>query len=60
MSAALSFRTIFALIPSIVLAVLVLKSIGVLDDGKRSLRQFRPVLNAILRLSAVATAERSQ
>ena len=40
MSAALSFRTIFALIPTIVLAALFLKSVGVLEDGKRSLRQF--------------------
>lgn len=40
MSAALSFRTIFAMIPSIVLAVLVLKSVGVLEDGKDSLRDF--------------------
>ncbi|MCG8409563.1 MAG: YihY family inner membrane protein [Phycisphaerales bacterium] len=40
MSAALSFRTIFAMIPAIVLAVLVLKSVGVLDDGKKSLREF--------------------
>ena len=40
MSAALSFRTIFALIPAIVLVVLVLKSMGVLEDGKRSLHKF--------------------
>ena len=40
MSAALAFRTIFAMIPAIVLAILVLKSVGVLEDGKRSLRTF--------------------
>jgi membrane protein len=40
MSAALSFRTIFALIPVLVLAFLVLKSVGVLEDGKRGLRGF--------------------
>ena len=38
MSAALSFRTIFALIPTLVLVVLILKSLGVLADGKQSLR----------------------
>ncbi len=40
MSAALSFRTIFALVPAMVLALLVMKSVGVLEDGKRSLRSF--------------------
>ena len=40
MSAALSFRTIFAMVPALVLALLVLKSLGTLEDGKRSLRQF--------------------
>ncbi len=40
MSAALSFRTIFALIPVLVLAFLVLKSVGVLEDGKQGLRGF--------------------
>ena len=40
MSAALSFRTIFALIPVIVLAFLVLRSIGAVEDGKRSLHRF--------------------
>ncbi|MDK1032790.1 MAG: YhjD/YihY/BrkB family envelope integrity protein, partial [Planctomycetia bacterium] len=39
MSAALSFRTIFAMIPVIVVAFLVLKSVGVLKDSKESLRQ---------------------
>ena len=38
MSAALSFRTIFAMVPAMVLALLVLKSVGVLEDGKQSLR----------------------
>lgn len=40
MSAALSFRTIFALVPALVLAVLVLKSVGVLEDSKQTLRRF--------------------
>ncbi len=40
MSSALSFRTIFALIPLIVLAFLAAKSLGVLEDSKRSLRTF--------------------
>jgi membrane protein len=40
MSAALSFRTVFAMIPVLVLALLVLKSVGALEDSKRSLRTF--------------------
>jgi YihY family inner membrane protein len=40
MSAALSFRTIFALIPTIVLVVVVMRSVGMLEQGKQSLRQF--------------------
>jgi membrane protein len=40
MSSALSFRTIFALVPILILAFLLLKSVGVLDDSKRVLRQF--------------------
>ncbi len=40
MSAALSFRTIFALIPVLVLALLALKSVGMLEEGKRGLRRF--------------------
>ena len=40
MSSALSFRTIFALVPILILAFLILKSVGVLDDSKRVLRQF--------------------
>ena len=40
MSAALSFRTIFALIPTLVLAFLFIKSIGVVEDGKQALRKF--------------------
>lgn len=38
MSAALSFRTIFAMVPVLVLAFLVLKSVGVLEDSKQALR----------------------
>ncbi len=40
MSAALSFRTVFAMIPVLVLVVLMLKSVGALEDSKRSLRRF--------------------
>jgi membrane protein len=40
MSAALSFRTVFAMIPVLVLALLMLKSIGALEDSKHSLRSF--------------------
>jgi membrane protein len=40
MSAALSFRTIFALIPTLVLAFLVARSFGALEDSKQSLRTF--------------------
>lgn len=39
MSAALSFRTIFAMIPLLVLSFLMLRSIGVVEDGKLALRQ---------------------
>lgn len=40
LSAALSFRTIFALIPTLVIAFLAAKSLGSLEDSKRSLRAF--------------------
>jgi len=40
MSAALSFRTIFALIPTIVLAFLGASALGVMADAKQSLRAF--------------------
>lgn len=40
MSAALSYRTIFALVPVLVLGLLVAKSLGALEDSKRSLRAF--------------------
>ena len=40
MSAALSFRTIFTLIPTLVLAVMVMKPFGLLEDSKASLRNF--------------------
>lgn len=40
MSAALSFRTIFALIPALVLALLAASTFGFLDDSKHSLRKF--------------------
>ena len=37
MCAALSFRTIFTIIPVLILGFLVLKSIGVVEDGERTL-----------------------
>lgn len=40
MSAALSFRTIFALVPTLVLALLAANTFGVLEDRKRGLRDF--------------------
>jgi membrane protein len=40
MSAALSFRTIFALVPLLVLAFLVLKSVGIVDENKQLLQKF--------------------
>lgn len=40
MSAALTYRTIFAMIPVLILGLLVAKAIGTLEDGKRSLRTF--------------------
>lgn len=38
MSAELSYRTIFALVPALVLSVLVLRALGVTDRGKRDLQ----------------------
>lgn len=43
MSAALSFRTIFAMIPVLVFAFLVLRFVGVIDDSKQSLQHFMEV-----------------
>ncbi len=40
MSAALSFRTIFALIPLLVLSFLMLKSLHIVEDNKQLLRSF--------------------
>ncbi|HRX85457.1 MAG TPA: YhjD/YihY/BrkB family envelope integrity protein [Phycisphaerae bacterium] len=53
LSAALSFRTIFALIPLLIFALLVLKSIGVVEDSKQSLRQFLDV-SGFNRIATVA------
>ena len=39
MSAALSFRTIFAMVPVLVLAVVVMKSVGFAEDGKRVVKE---------------------
>ncbi|MCL2701908.1 MAG: YihY family inner membrane protein [Phycisphaerae bacterium] len=43
MSAALSFRTIFAIIPVMILAFLLLKGAGMVDRGKEQLRHFLEV-----------------
>jgi len=40
MSSALSFRTIFALIPTIIVAFLAMKSLGIVEDSKQMLREF--------------------
>ena len=40
MSSALSFRTIFALVPLVIVAFLALKSLGVVEDSKRYLHDF--------------------
>jgi membrane protein len=40
MSAALSFRTIFAMVPILVLVFLILKSVGVVDNSKKMLHEF--------------------
>ncbi len=40
MSSALSFRTIFALVPLLILSFLALKSLGVVENRKELLRQF--------------------
>jgi len=40
LSSALSFRTIFAMIPTIVLAILVLKQVGGFESSKENLHQF--------------------
>jgi YihY family inner membrane protein len=39
-SSALSFRTIFAMVPILVLAILIMKSVGLVEEGKKSLRAF--------------------
>ena len=40
LSSALSFRTIFAMIPTIVLGILVLKQVGGFESSKENLHQF--------------------
>jgi membrane protein len=40
MSSALSFRTIFAMVPLVIVAFLALKSLGVVEDSKAYLRDF--------------------
>lgn len=40
MSSALSFRTIFALVPTSIVAFLAMKSLGIVEDSKQMLREF--------------------
>ncbi|MBE3068843.1 MAG: YihY/virulence factor BrkB family protein [Planctomycetes bacterium] len=56
MSAALSFRTIFALVPMIIVAFLAMKSLGVVEDSKQILRDFldRSGLSQITYVEAAA------
>lgn len=58
LSAALSFRTIFALIPSLVLAFLFMRSVGMVADGKQVMRQFMETsgLTKIIAVRDVGTA----
>jgi membrane protein len=56
MSAALSFRTIFALIPLLIFALLTLKSIGVIEDGKDYVRQVLDVAG-LTRIETVVAEE---
>lgn len=56
MSAALSFRTIFALVPTIILAFLMLKSLGVVEDQKQMLRDLMQEMG----LSQISYVEESQ
>jgi len=56
MSSALSFRTIFALIPTLILAFLMLKSLGVVQDKRQALQDFLRELG----LSQIAYVEQSQ
>ena len=62
MSSALSFRTIFALVPTIVLAVVALKTFGAFDRGRQSLRKILDssgFTNIVLPESQPATAPAS-
>jgi len=38
-SAALSFKTVFVMVPAVVVALLVMKPLGMMDQGKRDLRE---------------------
>src|SRR5512140_108706 len=58
MSAALCYRTIFTLIPILVLALLVAKSLGALEDSKRSLREFLEA-SGFAQIAAVQDADPS-
>ncbi|MBI5863077.1 MAG: YihY/virulence factor BrkB family protein [Planctomycetes bacterium] len=56
MAAALSFHTIFALIPTLVLSLLWLSSLGLLENSKESLRQFL-VATGVARIGVTADTQ---
>ncbi len=56
MSAALSFRTIFALIPILVFALLAMKSLGMIEESKQSLRRFLD-LSGLAQMEAIRPVE---
>jgi membrane protein len=65
LSAALSFRTIFALIPSLVLAFLFMRSVGMVADGRQALRQFMETsgltkIVAVRETDAAATSQTAE
>ncbi len=55
MSAALSFRTIFAMIPALILGFLMLRSVGIVEDPKQSLHKVLDDLG----ISQIAAFERT-
>jgi len=55
MSAALSFRTIFAMIPALILGFLMLRSVGIVEDPKQSLHKVLDDLG----ISQIAAYERT-
>jgi membrane protein len=57
MSAALCYRTIFTMIPILVLGLLTAKSLGTLEDSKKSLRKFLEA-SGFAQIAAVQEGER--